>query len=61
MNTKEPIRAQSKLDLANAYKISYKTLSSWLEPLQKELGEYRGKSFNPRQVSIIYQRFGRPI
>ncbi|WP_430936182.1 hypothetical protein [Saccharicrinis sp. 156] len=60
MEKKEKIIAQSKIDLAKAYNVSYKTFNSWLEPLHEKLGEYRGKTYTPKQVSIIYEKLGRP-
>lgn len=60
MSGKDAIRAQSKNQLAEAYQVSLKTFVSWIEPLNEELGEYRGKTFTPKQVQMIYNFLGRP-
>lgn len=60
MDIQEKTIAQSKNELATAYNVSLKTLNSWIEPLQDKIGEYRGKSFTPKQVKIIYDFLGRP-
>ena len=60
MENQEKIVAQSKNELAEAYSVTLKTFNSWLEPLQDNVGEYRGKSYTPKQVKIIYDFLGRP-
>ncbi len=52
--------AQSKIQLAEAYNVSLKTFNRWIEPIKDELGEYRGKTYTPRQVEKIYDFLGRP-
>ncbi len=52
--------AQSKIQLAEAYNVSLKTFKKWIEPLKGELGEYRGKTFTPKQVQKIYEHLGSP-
>ena len=52
--------AQSKIQLAEAYNVSLKTFKKWIEPIKEELGEYRGKTYTPKQVDKIYDFLGRP-
>ncbi|WP_430933268.1 hypothetical protein [Saccharicrinis sp. 156] len=52
--------AQSKIELAEAYQVSLKTFKHWIQPIKGELGEYRGKTYTPKQVKIIYKLLGRP-
>jgi hypothetical protein len=56
----QKIKAQSKNQLAESYEVSIKTFMSWIEPIQDEIGEYRGKSYTPKQVSVIYNYLGHP-
>ncbi len=52
--------AQSKHQLAEAYNVSLKTFKRWIEPIKGKLGEYRGKTYTPKQVQMIYELLGRP-
>jgi hypothetical protein len=54
------LRAYSKTELAQLYKLSMKSLTKWLIPLEKELGPRRGRFYNPKQVEIIFKEFGIP-
>lgn len=45
-------------EVAHAYKITTKTLTSWLKPHAAQLGEYRAKMLTPKQVEFIYDTFG---
>ncbi|MCU4174001.1 hypothetical protein [Carboxylicivirga sp. N1Y90] len=60
MDSDTKIVAQSKIQLAEAYQVSLKTFKHWIQPIKGELGEYRGKTFTPKQVQIIYDLLGRP-
>ena len=60
MENQQKIKAQSKSQLANAYEVGIKTFNSWIKPFEKEIGEFRGKSYTPRQVSIIFEKLGEP-
>jgi hypothetical protein len=60
MEHQEKIVAQSKNELAVAYSVTLKTFNSWIEPFQEKIGEYRGKSFTPKQVKVIYDFLGHP-
>ena len=50
----------SKTQLAISYGISLETLAVWLKPFINEIGNYRGKLFTPKQVSIIFDKLGKP-
>ena len=56
----EKIRAQSKIELAAAYKVSLKTFRNWIKPFEQEIGEYRGKAYTPKQVETIQRFLGEP-
>jgi hypothetical protein len=56
----QKILAQSKNQLADAYNVSLKTFVSWIEPLKNKIGEYRGKTYTPKQVKVIYDFLGNP-
>lgn len=61
MDKEEPkIRAMSKTELANAYRVSLKTLASWIKPFRDKIGMYRGRAFTPKQVRIIFDLLGMP-
>ena len=60
MENQEKILAQTKSQLAEAYAVTLKTFTSWLEPFKENIGEYRGKAYTPKQVKIIYDLLGRP-
>lgn len=50
----------SKKQLCLLYGVSDLTLKSWLSPIKDNLGEYRGKSYTPTQVKIIFNFLGEP-
>ncbi|HAF27768.1 MAG TPA: hypothetical protein DCG75_01860 [Bacteroidales bacterium] len=60
MEAQEKIAALSKNQLADAYNVSLRTFTSWIDPFKDDIGEYRGKTFTPKQVSIIFDLLGRP-
>ncbi len=62
MNTSKVNRFKTinKTTLAKAYGVPIRTLKLWLDPIEKEIGEYLGKSFNPKQVAIIVTILGEP-
>jgi len=60
MENQEKITSQSKIQLADAYVVSLRTFTSWIEPFKDNIGEYRGKAYTPKQVKIIYNLLGRP-
>lgn len=60
MENQDKILAQSKGQLAEAYSVSLKTFNCWIEPVKKDIGEYRGKTYTPKQVQVIYKFLGRP-
>ncbi len=60
MEDQGKITAQNKNQLADAYFVSLKTFISWIEPFKDNIGEYRGKTYTPKQVKIIYDLLGCP-
>jgi hypothetical protein len=60
MEIQEKITAQSKYQLADAYNVSLRTFTSWIDPFKDDIGEYRGKAFTPKQVGIIFDLLGCP-
>ena len=54
------LRAYSKTEIAELYKLSMKSLTKWLVPLEKELGPRIGRFYNPKQVEIIFKELGIP-
>lgn len=54
------LRAYSKKELAEFYKISLKSLKTWLTPLEKEIGPRVGRFYSPKQMEIIFKEFGIP-
>lgn len=62
MDNAEPkIRAMSKTELANAYQVSIKTFSRWIQPFKEEVGKYLGRAYTPKQVKIIFDLLGTPF
>jgi len=53
-------KAQSKSQLAAAYNVGLDTFNSWIKPHLKDIGNYIGKVYSPKQVGIIYDRLGEP-
>ncbi len=54
------LKAYSKKELAELYKISAKSLQTWLTPFENELGQRRGRYYNPKQMKIIFEKLGIP-
>jgi len=54
------IKAYSKKELAVMYRVSIKVFNKWLEPFKNELGEYKSRSFTPKQVKIIVDNLDMP-
>ena len=50
----------NKKELAGKYNVSTRTLEKWLKPIEKKVGEYRGKVFTPVQIKVIYEHLGEP-
>ena len=51
----------SKTQIAHSYGVTTDTLYSWLKKYQEEMGEYKGKTYTPKQVSTIFGILGDPI
>lgn len=54
------VQAFSKKELLYWYEITNKTWYSWMEEIEEEVGKEKGKRFKPKQVEIIFSRFGVP-
>ena len=54
------IKAYSKKELAGLYDISTKSLQTWLNSIEKDLGPRIGRFYTPKQVKIIFEEFGSP-
>lgn len=59
--SQKPVKPQTKQELANAYGVSIRTLTNWMNPHQDRIGERQGHTYTPKQVQIIYELFGEPI
>lgn len=53
-------RTANKTDVAQAYNIRLETLKKWLTPIDKELGDYLGRAYTPKQISMIVEHLGEP-
>lgn len=60
MRNEEVYRPQTKQELANAYGVTLRTISSWLEPHLHEIGAKKGRTYTPKQIKIIYDLIGHP-
>jgi len=60
MEKQENIKAMSKTELANAYGVSIISFNNWIKPFRKQIGDYRGKCYTPKQVSKIFELLGIP-
>lgn len=58
--SKEIYRPQTKQELADAYGVTLRTISVWLEPHLREIGPKNGRTFTPKQIKIIYEALGHP-
>ncbi len=54
------IQSMNKKELASLYGVGRQTFSKWIDPFKKEIGEYRGRVFTPKQVAIIFKLLGTP-
>jgi len=54
------LKAYSKSEVADLYKISTKSLKTWLDPLEDELGPRIGRFYSPKQIEIIFKKYGIP-
>lgn len=59
-NVKQEIKPLNYKQLAAIYEVTHKTLKCWLDPFMEEIGEMRGKTFNLKQVRMIYEKLGEP-
>jgi len=59
-NGTQQIRAMSKKELCEKYKVSSDTLRKWLKKWGGLPGDSRQKIFTPAQVKQIYENIGEP-
>jgi len=60
LNVQIELRAYSKKEIAELYKISGKSLKTWLDPFEKEIGPRIGRFYNPKQMKVIFEKLGVP-
>lgn len=48
------VKPYSKTQLANMYGISVHIFGVWIEEIQEDLGEYKGRMYTPVQVQKIF-------
>jgi len=54
------VKAYSKTEIAELYKLSMKSITKWLAQIEKELGPRIGRFYSPKQVEIIFKEYGIP-
>ena len=54
------IKACTIGELAALYKISTKTMKTWLKPHAEAIGEKKSRYFTTLQISIIFEKIGWP-
>jgi hypothetical protein len=54
------IKAYSKHELVDLYKVSWKVIKVWLEPYEEEIGKRIGHFYTPKQTKIILEKLGVP-
>jgi hypothetical protein len=59
-SSKIRLRAYSVKEVAHMYGVSGKILKKWLDPLEKEIGQRNGHFYNPKQMKVIFDRYGIP-
>ena len=55
-----PVRCYSSKELADAYGVSKKVISKWLQPIRHKIGKREGWYFNIKQIRLIFDHLGRP-
>ena len=55
-----PLKCYSNIQLATLYEVSPKTFRTWLKPFKSIIGKRIGIYYNINQVSIIFEKLGRP-
>lgn len=54
------IKAYSKQELADLYKIGVRSMSTWLKPFEVGIGTRHGRYYNLKQVRYIFDKLGIP-
>ena len=60
MRKEDVYKPQTKQELADAYGVTLRTISSWLQPHLQEIGPRNGRTYTPKQIKIIYELIGHP-
>jgi hypothetical protein len=55
-----PLKPYTLKELSQLYGMDWRTLKTWLEPFQKEIGQKRGRYYQIPQVRIIFQKLDLP-
>ncbi|HEX5155043.1 MAG TPA: hypothetical protein VFW07_26550 [Parafilimonas sp.] len=54
------VKAYSISELAALYRISTKTIKTWLKPHAEAIGVRRGRYYTTLQIRIIFEKIGMP-
>jgi hypothetical protein len=54
------LKACSKNDLVELYKVNWKILKAWIKPHEEEIGPRIGHFYTPKQMKIILEKLGFP-
>lgn len=54
------IKPYSKQELADLYEIGVRSMSTWLKPFEKGIGQRYGRYYNLKQVRFIFDKLGVP-
>ena len=54
------VKAYSKHELVDLYKVSWKVIKVWLKPHEDEIGKRIGHFYTPKQTKIILEKLGVP-
>jgi hypothetical protein len=54
------VRVYTISELADSYKVSTKTIKTWLKPHAQEIGPRRGRYYTLLQVRTIFEKIGLP-
>lgn len=54
------VKAYSKHELVELYKVSWKIIKVWLKPHEDEIGKRIGHFYTPKQTKMILEKLGVP-
>ena len=55
-----PIKFYNLKELAAIYGETTHVIKKWLEPYKELIGEKNGRSYTPKQATIIFEKLGYP-